>query len=163
MLLRWPFCHWVHWISFGGGVGLIPFAPGTWGSLWGVLLAVVVGHHFWLLYIATIVVILLSLFAIPITSKALNVHDHSSIVIDEVAGQLMTYCLAFECLSYMGPFFYVCGFVLFRCFDIFKIGWAKYCDQQQSAVSVTLDDLCAGFYAAGVTMILSYAMNFWSL
>ena len=84
-------------------------------------------------------------------------------MIDEVAGQLMTYCLAFECLSYMGSFFYVYGFVLFRCFDIFKIGWAKYCDQQQSAVSVTLDDLCAGFYAAGVTMILSYAMNFWSL
>lgn len=157
-LLNWPQCSWVHWISFGLGSGLMPFAPGTWGSLVGLLIGYIFAKPSFIFWCATVFVICLSFWSVPKTSSALHCHDHKSIVIDEVAGQLFTYCLISPLFDYWTNGFFILGFLAFRLFDVYKIGWADYFDQQRNHSSVTLDDLCAGLYAGGsiwlVTILL---------
>ena len=72
--------------------------------------------------------------------------DHSAIVIDEVAGMLVT--LSF--VSY-GIMTYLCAFLLFRLFDIWKPWPISWVDQNiQGGLGILLDDLIAGFFAGGI-------------
>ena len=75
----------IHFIATLGGVGKIPFAPGTWGSLFSFLLFIFLSHYIDM----HAVVFLIILFSVWICEKAsadLIEKDHSSIVIDELAG-----------------------------------------------------------------------------
>jgi phosphatidylglycerophosphatase A len=71
------------------GAGLLPKAPGTWGSLVAVLLAyvIVVWGSVVILAGATIVIFIIGVWASEIASRDMGVSDPSEIVIDEVAGQ----------------------------------------------------------------------------
>ena len=68
-----------------GGIGLIPFAPGTFGSIFA-WIAFILISHFVNMLILTIVIIILSIWICEKVSKDLFEKDHKSIVIDELAG-----------------------------------------------------------------------------
>jgi len=135
----------VHFLAFGFGTGLAPFAPGTFGSLPGVLL-------FWLtldfgLYVQLGVLVALTLTGFWIcgeSSKRLGVHDHGGIVWDEIAGMYATLLVA--PVSLLG---WVLAFVFFRIMDIVKPWPIRDLDHRiDGGVGIMLDDLAAALYAA---------------
>ena len=68
-----------------GGIGLIPYAPGTFGSIFGWITFVFISHFVNML-IPTIIIVILSIWICEKVSKDLFEKDHKSIVIDELAG-----------------------------------------------------------------------------
>ena len=134
----------VNFLAFGLGTGLVPVAPGTFGSLLGVAV-------FWLtrdlgLYVQLSIAAALILSGIWIcgrSSRQLGVHDHSGIVWDEVAGMYLTLFLAPPTL-----FGYALAFGLFRFFDIVKPWPIRDLDHRLGGgLGIMLDDLAAALYA----------------
>lgn len=135
------------------GTGLAPIASGTWGSLatlpvgW---LAVTYGGIAALAALA----LLVSLAGIWASSRLVDdakLQDPGFIVIDEVAGMLVT--LLFAPLTWWG---YALAFFLFRAADIVKPFPANWCDKHvHGGLGVMLDDLVAGVYAGIATWLIS--------
>ena len=137
-------------IASGLGSGYSPVAPGTAGSVVGVIIAVLFiilsGLNIFsgLIYILLIAVI----FAVGVWSAGraeviYGEKDCGKIVIDEIAGMLVT--------LYLVPFdwrWLLAGFLLFRLFDIVKPFPARRIDQRvEGGWGVMLDDIAAGIYA----------------
>jgi phosphatidylglycerophosphatase A len=146
----------VHILAFGLGTGLAPFAPGTVGSLLGVLLA-------WLTLdlglIAQIgVAIGLSVAGIWIcgeSARRLGIHDHGGIVWDEIAGMYVTLLVAPFTLSA-----WILGFLLFRAFDIVKPWPIRDLDHRLGGgLGIMLDDLVAALYAAILLALYGWLMT----
>lgn len=139
------------------GAGLLPKAPGTWGSLAAVPLA-------WLLYqaggrpllaAATVGVSLLGWWVSAVYVKKTGIQDPSEVVIDEVAGQWLTLLVVPPV-----PLLYLAGFALFRLFDIRKPWPVSWADQKiGGGLGVMVDDLFAGIYAG----FCLWAIAFWVL
>ena len=136
------------------GIGYCPFASGTAGSLATIPVAFVLAYYFgvWGILLGSIVVFFLGVAATKEVLKYTK-HDPSIVVIDEMAGQLLTFVLIAEKLfenSNVGAFMlYALGFGLFRLFDITKPQPAKWADSKVlNAWGVMLDDVFAGVYAA---------------
>jgi phosphatidylglycerophosphatase A len=133
------------WLATVGPAGLSPVAPGTVGTVFGVgVWWLLVQWDSWFLYIlATIVITVVGTWASDVTSKRLGVHDHSGIVIDEVAGFLIT--MLFIPVTWWSV---LIGFGLFRFFDIVKPQPIKWLDQKVSGgIGIMVDDVLAGIYA----------------
>lgn len=131
-------------IATGFGTGMLPRMPGTFGSLAALpFCCAFVYLNLWaqLLIIAAVTVI--GTIAASKTEKVLGMHDNSAIVIDEVAGMLVS-CLLYPAAWYL-PFI---AFVLFRFFDILKPWPVGLADRKVSGgFGVMLDDLMAGGWA----------------
>ena len=88
--------------------------------------------------------------------KETKITDPSKVVIDETVGQLLSFAVVAyidveALIGWQSMFFYLAGFVLFRFFDILKMGPVKYFDSKVlNAYGVMLDDVCAGIFAAFV-------------
>ncbi|EFK95808.1 Phosphatidylglycerophosphatase A [sediment metagenome] len=125
------------------GVGRIPIVPGTCATLAGILLAIAFAHLEPMAgTVALFLFILLSIWASDKTAKALKNHDPAEVVIDEVAGLLLTLYL----LPATG--FNLClSFVLFRVFDILKPYPIRRLEKVRGGAGIVLDDLLAGIYA----------------
>jgi len=150
--------HPVHFLSLGFGSGLSPKAPGTMGTLAAIpvyLLLATLDLHWYLL--VTLLISILGIWFCSYTSRALQVHDHPGIVIDEFAGFLVT-MIAVPLNLYT----LVLGFMLFRLFDIIKpwpIGWLDR--KLHGGLGIMLDDILAGIYAlACVHLVLFISENF---
>lgn len=143
------------------GSGKAPFAPGTIGSLATIPLAFVLAYY-WGIYgiaVGCIVSFFIGTWAVNIILKT-SKHDPSFVVIDEVAGQLLTFAPLADELQYSShsALLYLLGFMLFRLFDITKPQPAKWADTKiRNAWGVMLDDIFAGIYAA----IVLYVINLW--
>lgn len=160
---------WTKLVVTFGGAGLLPKAPGTWGS--AVTIPVAYLLHwlggFWLVGPFTLVVIWLGYreTARYLTSPE---DDPSEVVIDEVAGMLIALWPLSLGLTIVGAPSYifpwpgwVAGFLLFRFFDVVKpwpVGWA---DRQPGANGVMLDDLLAGVITAILTTIAAGVAHGW--
>ncbi len=142
-------------LAFGFGAGLAPRGPGTWGSMLALPLAALLLPWPALFLLVTL---LITLVGIPICGRAahkLGVHDHGGIVWDEVAGQMIA-CIplfilppSLNLVSGLGM-----AFVLFRLFDIAKPWPIRYVDKHvDGGFGIMLDDVLAGFAAAGVMVI----------
>ncbi len=134
----------VNFLAFGFGSGLAPLAPGTVGSLPGVLL-------FWLtldfgLYVQLGVAAALIVAGIWIcgeSARRIGVHDHGGIVWDEIAGMYVTLLAA--PVSVAG---FALAFGLFRLFDIVKPWPIRDLDHRLGGgAGIMLDDLVAALYA----------------
>ena len=134
----------VHLLSIGLGSGAAPYAPGTFGTLAAVPL-----YYFmqgmplsWYLLIVLLFFVI-GIFLCGATARHLGVHDHSGIVWDEVVGYLLTMAAAPH-----GWIWMLCGFGLFRLFDIVKPWPIRYVDRQVSGgFGIMLDDVLAALYA----------------
>jgi phosphatidylglycerophosphatase A len=142
-LLRDPF----HFVAFGFGAGLAPRAPGTAGSAVGLLAA------WWLLELplAARVGIVAAVIAVGIwvcgeSARRLARHDDQRIVLDEIAGVLLTSLAVVE----KSLFALALVFVFFRIFDILKPWPIRDVDHSlRGGVGIMLDDLIAAVFAAG--------------
>jgi len=135
----------VHILAFGFGTGLAPFAPGTFGSLPGILL-------FWLtldfgLYVQLGIAAAMTLAGIWIcgeSARRIGVHDHGGIVWDEIVGMYLTLLVA-----PFTVFGWILAFALFRVMDIVKPWPIRDLDHRiGGGVGIMLDDLAAALYAA---------------
>ena len=161
------------------GVGYLPLAPGTWGSLLGIgcylLLRYAVFNLFpapqlrnWgindqsgfviflfqFILIALVVAIsVIGAWAATRVEKISQRKDPGIVVIDEVAGQLLTFFLVLEVLGFR---WILLGFILFRFFDIVKPYPARKIEAMPGGLGVMGDDLIAGLYS---TWVLAAAMT----
>ena len=139
-------------LALGFGSGRAPFAPGTFGTLVGVLFYLPMATLPPTAYIT--ITALLFLVGIPICGRAatqFGVHDHGAIVWDEIVGYLVSMTLAPP-----GWLWAVIGFLLFRLFDIWKPWPIGLLDRRVSGgLGIMVDDLLAGIYAALLLFALS--------
>jgi phosphatidylglycerophosphatase A len=145
----------VHWVAFGFGSGLLPKAPGTWGSLLAVGL-------FWLVpplpLLVQLTVLALAFAAgcviCGISARRLGVHDHGGIVFDEIVAMLLVLCV-----TPRGAAWTLAAFLLFRFFDVLKPWPIREADHRiPGGLGIMLDDVLAAVYAAlavrGVLLLL---------
>ncbi len=134
-----------HFLGFGFGSGLIPLMPGTMGSLAALPLVAVCASYLPLsIYLAlTAIIIVLGVWICEQTSNDLGLHDHGSIVWDEIAGMFVTF-IAIQ-LSWHSL---LLGFILFRFFDILKPWPIKWLDKHvHGGFGIMLDDIVAGLFS----------------
>ena len=128
------------------GIGLMQPAPGTWGSLVGLLIWYFAEFLHSSINIILPIFILFSWLVCSQASKDSDFKDHSAIVIDEVAGMLV----ALSFVSH-GIVTYLCAFLLFRLFDIWKPWPISWVDKNVAGgLGILLDDLIAGLFAGGI-------------
>ena len=134
------------------GSGLLPKAPGTWGSLaalpfaWGLARA----GGWPLLLAASLVCFLVGWWASAVYVRRTGEDDPSEVVIDEVAGQWLVLAAAPT-----DPLFYAVGFALFRVLDITKPWPARWADRNvHGGLGVMLDDMLAAAYGAAVMAVI---------
>lgn len=134
------------------GFGFSPFASGTVGSLMTLPLAFICAFYWGVNGIFGLA--LVTFFVGVVASKEIlkyTKHDPSLIVIDEVAGQSLTFVLLADQLvgNIHAWLVYVVGFAFFRLFDIWKPQPVRWADRKLlNAWGVMLDDIFAGIYAA---------------
>jgi phosphatidylglycerophosphatase A len=140
-------------LAFGLGSGLVPWAPGTAGTLLAVPLA-------WLMVdwplgwrIAAVAIVILA--GIPVcgaSARRLGAHDHPAIVLDEIAAFL---ALALTLPKHAAWF--ASAFILFRFFDIAKPWPIRELDHSlRGGLGIMLDDLMAALFAATCVGIVRY-------
>jgi len=139
--------HPLHLLATGFGTGLAPRAPGTAGTLAGVLLYLALADLPLPLYLgATLALFVLGVWICARAARDLRAHDHPSIVFDEMIGYLVTMAGAPAGFGWL-----ILGFVLFRCFDIIKPWPISLLDRKvPGGFGIMLDDLAAGLLALGV-------------
>lgn len=149
--MNWQAPH--HWLAFGFGSGLSPWAPGTAGTLAAIPLYLLLAQLPLALYLALLVLLfLIGIWACDRTSADLGVHDAPAIVWDEFVGFFITMAAAPA-----GWIWIPIGFLLFRLFDILKpwpIGWLDR--QVEGGLGIMLDDVLAGAMAWLVLQLLAW-------
>jgi phosphatidylglycerophosphatase A len=140
------------WIATGFGIGRVPLAPGTFGTLLGIPLWLALRELSSLFYVLAV----LSLFVIGVwfchlAERQLGRHDDPSIVLDEVVGYLMTMWLAPPGWAWLAI-----GFVLFRVFDIWKPFPIRRLERLRGGVGVMVDDAAAGLYGFVLLQVTSW-------
>jgi phosphatidylglycerophosphatase A len=155
------------------GVGYLPLAPGTWGSMVGVgiyLLFAWIEASFrlpqmtesqlsaWLHAFNLLIFLgfcLLGIWAATRATKLFRHKDPSQAVVDEVIGQLLTFLFIPFTFSWK---MILAGFLLFRLFDIWKPYPIDSLQNLPAGIGVCADDILAGVYAGGCLSIL-YALS----
>ncbi|MES3007999.1 MAG: phosphatidylglycerophosphatase A [Pseudomonadota bacterium] len=134
----------VHFAAFGFGSGAAPVAPGTFGTLMGVALYLLLPAMSWPLYLLFLLAAtLIGIWLCDKTTRDIGVHDHGGIVWDEFVGYWITMFLAPP-----GWLWIVVGFVLFRFFDIVKPWPIRWLDKHvKGGFGVMIDDVLAGVMA----------------
>jgi phosphatidylglycerophosphatase A len=140
-------------LASGFGIGFSPKAPGTFGSLLGLLFGTLLlsaGHL--PLAFGSVVVAGVGTYAIGTLKQ--ETQDPGWVVIDEIAGQMIP-LLALSGVSIRGL---LVSFALFRFFDIVKLGPVGWADKRHDEYGVMADDLIAGALAAAIILLLRLAV-----
>ena len=134
----------VHLLAAGFGTGLARHAPGTWGTVAGVVLYLCLAPLPLAAYLtATGALIAAGVWICARAADDLGEHDHPSIVFDEMIGYLVTMAGAPRGWGWVAA-----GFVLFRVLDIFKPWPIAVLDRRvRGGLGIMLDDLAAGAVA----------------
>ena len=124
------------------GAGYLPKAPGTWGSAVGLLLWLVLPASAWVQATAIALVLVTGTWSAGVAERHFGRHDPGQVVIDEVAGMLIT--------MFLNPAGWVSallGFLLFRAADIVKPFPARRLERLPGGFGIMADDVMAGIYA----------------
>jgi phosphatidylglycerophosphatase A len=145
------------------GAGLSPIAPGTAGSAVGVLLFPVFAPFPLALYLLSVAAITaLGIWAADRMEAVFGVKDDGRIVIDEVAGQLLTLAPLVALGASRNWLLVVTGFVLFRVFDVWKPGPARWLEANlPGGAGVVMDDVMAGAFAALALAAIALGTERW--
>lgn len=125
------------------GIGYIPYAPGTWASLIGLIFAqqLTTLSVYWILFTYCTLYIVAS-FCIDSVLNLFKQPDPSCIVIDEFIGCLITF-FAIPHSTYT----MIAGFLLFRFFDISKCCLINKIEELPGSKGILLDDIAAGAFS----------------
>jgi len=146
----------IHLLAFGLGLGLSPVAPGTVGTLLGVVIA-------WLtldLGLNVQIGVAVGLVSVGIwicdnSSRRIGQHDPGGIVWDEIAAMYIVLLFAPVTITA-----WILAFVLFRCFDIVKPWPIRDLDHSiGGGLGIMLDDLVAALYAAILLVLYGWLMT----
>ena len=131
-------------IATGCYSGYLPKAPGTWGSLVGLLLFFLLHTLSLEIYLAVLAgLFVIGTFAAGEAEKIVDHKDPGLVVIDEIIGMLVTMIAIPATPLAMGL-----GFILFRIFDIWKPFPVNFFDQRfHGGLGIMLDDVMAGIYS----------------
>jgi phosphatidylglycerophosphatase A len=156
-------------IATAFGLGFLPKAPGTWGSVGGVVATICLSWlesrnnlaamrlerdvNFWTSgslpgYLDYSIVLLVAIVGVYVADRVANYagkKDPQYVVIDEVSGQMLTYFFPFTVLNWKSL---LLGFILFRVFDIWKPFPARQAESLPGGWGIMADDWIAGIYAA---------------
>lgn len=144
------------WLATGFGSGLSPWAPGTFGSVIGVLFYMALAGLPLPVYLGVVLALAIAgIFLCDRAGKVLGVSDHPGIVWDEIVGLLIT--MTATPLSWQGV---ALGFALFRFFDILK-PWPVATIERRvgGGLGVMLDDVMAALYALASLQILRHTFE----
>ncbi len=139
------------------GAGRLKPGPGTWGSLATIIVwafassRIPVANRTWATIVAAAAVTLIGIPAATLVAGASGLKDPQFVVVDEVAGQLVTLIavpLAWKTFS--------AGLILFRVFDIWKPFPIRRLERLPEGTGIVVDDLGAGLYALAIMHLLLY-------
>ncbi len=141
----------IQFLALGFGSGLLPKAPGTYGTIAAIPLFLLMSLLSVEIYIfAVLFMSLIGIYICGQAADAAGVHDHPAIVWDEIVGYLIT--MAFIPVTWQTI---IVGFILFRIFDIFKpwpISWLdKHC---HGGFGIMIDDVLAGLFALMIMLLI---------
>jgi len=148
---------WATLVATSFGIGRLRPGPGTWAALATTLLWWLIASRLAApLQLAIILSLIVVVIAVGIPASTLEARgcgkkDPSHVVIDEVAGQLVTLIgcpIVWRAL--------LAGFILFRVFDIVKPPPIRRLEQLPEGTGIVVDDLGAGIYALIVLQLLLY-------
>lgn len=137
-------------VAQGFGTGLAPVAPGTFGSLLGILAYFIIQLFNWKTQIILVaILIVIAVITAHLGAKFLQKEDPGSIVIDEIAGQVITlWGVEFTLVNV------IAGFILFRFFDILKPYPIKILEKRvPGGAGIVVDDLVAGIYGRIIMLL----------
>ena len=141
---------WYYYVAQLWGLGRLPGAPGTWGSL-GAVAVFIPLQMFCPEPALSVVVVAVVLLSFPICNWAsayMGQWDPDNVVYDELAGQWLALWPMVWLEFWPNPWWgFLAGFFLFRFFDIIKIFPANRFDRMENGYGITLDDIMAGIYA----------------
>ncbi len=141
----------ITFLATGFGSGLSPFAPGTAGTLVGVLICALCLPMPWILRLFFVLVLLaLSIYIAGQAEKIYQKKDDQRIVIDEIIGFQITMLPAAINIPSL-----CAGFVLFRIFDILKPFPVRNMQGFPGGWGVVIDDVAAGIYAGMAMWLLT--------
>ncbi len=141
-------------IATGFGCGYAPIAPGTFGTALGFLIFWLFPYPLsWTFIVGTITIFFVGVWASQIAEKFYG-HDASYIVIDEVAGYLISVAYLPISPGRNWWIWTIAAFILFRLFDITKPGPAYKAQALPGGWGVMVDDLIAGLYTNIVLQIV---------
>ena len=142
---------WV--LSLWFGCGLLPYAPGTAGTLGALpLYSLVRPYGLGALAATAVAVAALGVWSSSRVARATGLHDPQFVCVDEVAGVLVTWLAAPE--GWKGT---LAGFVLFRLFDWLKPYPARALERLPGGFGIVCDDLAAGAWGAAALLALRAA------
>ena len=145
------------------GLGLIPFAPGTWGTLGALGFVMILpgppaSQLAWTLPTMTLFILACG-FTIILgdhAEKHMGLEDPGFIVLDEVAG----YLVAVASVTKPGPHWLIMAFIVFRIFDVLKPWPCRRLEKIGGGKGILYDDLMAGFYTF-LVLLISRAVTDW--
>ena len=123
----------------------MPKAPGTFGTLAAIpVYLLLVQSSLWVFLLMTFIITIAVFISADYTSRALGVHDHSGIVIDEIAGYLITMiAVPLDMALVSGGFYTVSEFLIFL--KPWPISWLD--KKVQGGFGIMIDDVVAGVFA----------------
>lgn len=142
-----------YFIAFGFGFGLMPFMPGTWGTLAAIPIYLLTCDVHWGAYLfITGLAFILGVLVSESVTRDLGVQDYKGIVWDEVVGYLLTMFLAPPGVIWM-----IAGFILFRIFDVWKPQPIRWVDKKiHGGLGIMLDDVLAAVPAWLIMQLLAW-------
>ena len=137
------------------GLGRLPLAPGTWGSLAGLILCIALHGNVLLYIMVFICLFVLGVFSSAKMESDSGVKDPSYIVIDEFACMFPVFFLI-----PLSPAYVLAGFVIFRLLDILKPPPIRQIEKIKGGWGIMLDDLAAAIYTNIILHLLVYSRIF---
>mgnify|MGYP001407052596 CR=1 FL=1 len=164
------------WLAQGFGIGRIPVAPGTFGSVVGLLWFALLSWagNIWLFIGGIVLGLALSVWLCAAGERALNQTDPGSVVFDEIAAIPLCFLgwvlvALFKTGAMPTPGYFVSRyvwpltlgvFVLFRIFDIWKPWPVRQSQELPGGWGVTADDALAAVYV-NIVVLVAWAARTW--
>ena len=146
-------------LATAGGAGFVPKAPGTAGSLVGVLIYLIMeAGRAGAYYPHAIIFFFVAGTWAASRVERLYGHDSQRIVIDEVVGQMITFGL-FAGSNQLSAIYIALGFGLFRLFDVVKPFPIRRLERFPGGLGVVADDVGAGLYALAALALVRYGFG----
>ena len=146
----------LHFIATLGGLGKIPIAPGTFGSIFAWVVFIFLSHYINMIFL-TFAVGIFSVWMCEKITKDLVIKDHKSIVIDELVGTWISLLpvLFIADDRYERIIYAAIALILFRFFDILKPYPISFFDKEyKNGLGIVLDDVIAGIFSGILSVIL---------
>ncbi len=140
-------------LATSGGAGYAPIAPGTAGSAVGVVIYLLTCKLSAVVQIALVAVVsIVGVWAADEGARHFQRDDPGQIVIDEVAGQLLT--LLLTGVGWIGA---IVGFFIFRVLDVIKPFPARRLEHLHGGLGIMADDLMVALYGNILVRVLIIA------